>query len=163
MGYFYIVALGKRKQYALAADEATRWLEYFNRREERHGGRAGRVDGAAPRTIDAQMKEIAENERPRAENRIVDSASQVVRYASPFKKDALALLKKYKPSAALRAEEIARLTYEDAVNQADEAIASQDWARGDRSAQSRRPQGRPGARSREGQPRPVITLLFATT
>ncbi len=27
VGYFYIVALAKRKQYALAADEAKRWLD----------------------------------------------------------------------------------------------------------------------------------------
>ena len=41
----------------------------------------------------------------------------------------MALLKKYKPSAAVRAEEIARLSYEDLVGQADEAIASHEWAR----------------------------------
>ena len=39
------------------------------------------------------------------------------------------MLKKYKPSAALKAEDILRLTYEDAVNQANEAIGSQDWAK----------------------------------
>ena len=79
------------------------------------------------KNLDAQMKEIAENERPRARRLIVDSASQVVRYASAYKKDALDMLKKYKPSAALRAEDILRITYEDAVNQANEAIGSQDW------------------------------------
>ena len=81
------------------------------------------------KNLDAQMKDIADNERPRARRLIVDSASQVVRYASPYKKDALDLLKKYKPSAAVRAEDIPRITYEDAVNQADEAIGSQDWAK----------------------------------
>ena len=35
VGYFYIVALSKRKQYALAADEAGRWLTTYNRRDER--------------------------------------------------------------------------------------------------------------------------------
>ena len=35
VGYFYIVALAKRKEYALAADEANHWLEKYKRREER--------------------------------------------------------------------------------------------------------------------------------
>ena len=73
------------------------------------------------------MKEISDNERPRAVKLIVDAASQVVRFASPYKKEALDLLKKYKPSAALKAEDILRLSYEDAINQANEAIGSQDW------------------------------------
>ena len=69
------------------------------------------------------------NERPKATKQIIDAVSQVVRYASPYKNDALALLKKYKPSAAMKAEEIARLTYQDAMEQADEAIASHEWDR----------------------------------
>ncbi len=52
-----------------------------------------------------------------------------MRYASPFKNEALALLKKYKPNAAMKAEEIARLTYQDAMEKADEAIASHEWDR----------------------------------
>ena len=34
VGYFYVVALSKRKQYARAADEASRWLSFYNRRGE---------------------------------------------------------------------------------------------------------------------------------
>ena len=39
------------------------------------------------------------------------------------------MLKKYKPSTAIRAEDILRISYEDAVNQANEAIGSQDWVK----------------------------------
>jgi tetratricopeptide (TPR) repeat protein len=127
VGYFYIVALGKRKQYALAADEAARWLSFYNHKEERGTSQGLGVLTEYAKDLDAQMNEIAENERPRAIKMIVDSASQVVRFASPYKQDALNLLKKYKPSAALKAEEIARITYEDAVNQGSEAVGSQDW------------------------------------
>jgi tetratricopeptide (TPR) repeat protein len=127
VGYFYVVALGRRKQYALAADEAARWLAFYNRREERASSQGLGVLSEYARDLDAQMNEIAANERPKAIKLIVDSASQVVRYASPYKKDALDLLKKYKPNAALKAEDILRISYEDAINQANEAIGSQDW------------------------------------
>ncbi len=129
VGYFYIVALSKRKEYALAADEAARWLTTYNRRDERRSPEGLGVLIEMAKDIDAQMSTISTTERPRAVSRIVDAVSQVVRYASPFKKEAMALLKKYKPSAAVRAEEIARLTYEDLVGQADEAIASHEWER----------------------------------
>jgi tetratricopeptide (TPR) repeat protein len=129
VGYFYIVALGRRKQYALAADEASRWLAANTRREERRSSAGLGVLLELAKNIDAQMPEIASNERPRAIGQIVDATSQVVRFASPYKKDALALLKKYRPSSATRAEEVARLTYEDAVNKAEDAIGSQEWDR----------------------------------
>jgi tetratricopeptide (TPR) repeat protein len=127
VGYFYIVALGRRKQYALAADEASRWLTFYNRREERDSLEGLGVQTEYAKNLDAQMKEISSNERPKATKLIVDASSQVVRRASPYKKEALALLRKYKPSAAVKAEELVRITYEDAINQAEEAIGSQDW------------------------------------
>jgi len=130
VGYFYIVALGRRKQYALAADEATRWLTTFNRREERRSPAGLGVLIEQAKNIDAQMPAItAANERSRAIALVVEDASQVVRFASPYKKDALALLKKYRPSSAMRAEEVARLTYEDAVGKAEDAIGSHEWDR----------------------------------
>jgi cellulose synthase operon protein C len=129
VGYFYIVALSKRKEFALAADEAARWLTTYNRRDERRSPEGLGVLIEMAKAIDAQMSSISTTDRPRAVSRIVEAVSQVARYASPFKKEAMALLKKYKPSAAVRAEEIARLSYEDLVGQADEAIASHEWGR----------------------------------
>ena len=35
VSYFYIIALAKREQFALAADEAVRWFQIHDRREER--------------------------------------------------------------------------------------------------------------------------------
>ena len=129
VGYFYIVALSKRKQYALAADEATRWLTTYNRRDERRSPEGLGVMMELAKNIDAQIDQVSTAERPKAVSRIVESVSQVVRFASPFKKEALALLKKYKPSAAVRAEEIARLTFEDLTGKAEDAIGSQEWPR----------------------------------
>jgi tetratricopeptide (TPR) repeat protein len=127
VGYFYIVALGKRKQYALAADEASRWLAAYNRRDERRSPEGLGVLIEFAKNIEAQMPGLSSADRPKAIRQIIEASKEVVRYASPFKKDALALLKKYKPSAAVRAEEIAKLTYEDAMGQADDAIGSHEW------------------------------------
>jgi len=129
VGYFYIVALSKRKQHALAADAATTWLATYNRREEQRSPEGLGVLIELAKNIDAQMPGATNAERPLAVRRIVDATNLVVKYASPHKKDALALLKKYKPSAAVKAEEIARLTFEDAMGQADEAMASHEWER----------------------------------
>jgi cellulose synthase operon protein C len=127
VGYFYIVALSKRKQYALSADEAGRWLATFNQRDERRSPEGLGVLIELAKNIDAQIDQVSTADRPKAVSKIVDSVSQVVRFASPFKKEALALLKKYKPSAAMRAEEISRLSYEDLVGKAEDAIGVQDW------------------------------------
>jgi len=129
VGYFYIVALAKRKQYALAADEATRWLATYNRRDEQRSPEGLGVLIELAKNIEAQMADATPAERPKGARRIIDAANLVVKYASPHKKEALALLKKYKPSAAVRAEEVARLSYEDAMGQADEAINSHEWDR----------------------------------
>ncbi len=129
VGYFYIVALGRRKQYALAADEARRWLDTYNRREERRSSEGLGVLIEYAKDLDAQLGGVAGKERERAVRLIIDSVSEVVRFSSPYKKDALALLKKYKPSAALKAEELVNLNYEDAVGKAEEAIGTHDWAR----------------------------------
>ncbi len=130
VGYFHIVALAKRKDYALAADEAIRWLDTYNRREERRSQEGLGVLLELARNLDAQMTQATtKNERQQATKTIIDAVTQVVRYTSPYKNDALALLKKYRPTAAARAEELVRLSYDDAMTQADEAIASRDWDR----------------------------------
>ncbi len=130
VGYFHIVALAKRKDHALAADEAVRWLEKYSRREERRSQEGLGVLLELAKNIDAQLTPATEKaERQQAGKRIVDAVSQVVRYTSPYKNEALALLKKYKPTAAARTEELARMSYDDAVNQADESIASREWER----------------------------------
>ena len=101
----------------------------FNRREERRTREGLGVQLELAKAIDAQMPEISQADHLAAVRKILDALSQVVRYASPFKNEALALLKKYKPSAAMKAEEVARLNYQDAMERADDAIASHEWDR----------------------------------
>src|SRR5262249_42593709 len=90
VAYFHIVALAKRKDFARAADEATHWLERYTRREERRSKEGLGVLLEMAKAIDAQMPEIAAPARGKAAKQIIDTVSEVVRYASPFKSDALA-------------------------------------------------------------------------
>ena len=176
VGYFYIVALAKRKQYALAADEATRWLATYNRRDEQRSPEGLGVLIELAKNIEAQMADATAAEQTKGARRIIDAANLVVKYASPHKKDALALLKKYKPSAAVKAEEVARLTYEDAMGQADEAMASHEWDRAiallkaaardhsllDQVPAIRSAQGRPSPRASTRLTSPGTTWLSAS-
>ncbi|MGC8641625.1 MAG: tetratricopeptide repeat protein, partial [Isosphaeraceae bacterium] len=128
VGYFEIVAHAKRKEYALAADQAARWLEKYNHREERLSQEGMGVLLELAKNIDAQMPQITDrNDRQLATRRIIEAVSQVVRYTSPYKTEALALLKKYKPTVAVKPAELARLNFNDAMTQADEAVDSRDW------------------------------------
>jgi tetratricopeptide (TPR) repeat protein len=130
VGYFYIVALGKRKQYPLAADEAGRWLAKYSGRDDRRTREGLGVMLEFAKNIDAQMAEISSNsEKTAATRKIVDTLVQVVRYPSQFKNEAIALLKKYRPASALRAEDIARLAYPELMEKGEDAIASRDWDR----------------------------------
>ena len=140
----------------------SRWLATYNRRDEPRPPEGLGVLIEHAKNLDAQMTEIAENERPRAIKQIVDSASQVVRYASPYKKEALDLLKKYKPSAALKAEDILRLTYEDAINRPTKRSARRTGTR--RSPCSRRPSARPTRPATSTRPTsPATTSRSAIT
>ena len=152
VGYFYIVALSRRKQYALAADEASRWLATYNRREERRSSEGLGVFIEYAKDLDAQVGGVNGKERDKAIKLIIDSVSEVVRYSSPYKKDALALLKKYKPTAALKAEELANLNYEDAMGKAEEAIGSHEWDRAIAFLKAATRKADPGQEHRQFEP-----------
>lgn len=128
--YFYIVALTKRKQFPLAADEAVKWLQTYDRREERRSIEGLGVYYELARCLDAQITpETPKADKDQATKKIVEALSPVVRTPTRFKNDALALLKKYKPGAAIQAKEIARLSFDEASAQGEEAIASREWDR----------------------------------
>jgi len=130
VNYFYIVALTKRKQYALAVDEALRWLQTYSQREERRSLEGLGVLLELAKSLDAQINDkTPPNERKQSGAKITEALSQVVRQASPYKNEALELLKKYKPSAAIAAQELSRLSLDEAMTQAEEAIAAHEWER----------------------------------
>ncbi len=130
VAYFKIIAHGKRKEYALAADESVRWLQRYSSDQERHSREGLGVQLELAKNIAAQLPGINKAaDREAATRKIGDVLSEVVRYASPFKSEAIALLQKYRPKTAIDAANIAGLNYEDATAQADQAIASHEWDR----------------------------------
>lgn len=127
VAYFKIIAHGKRKEYALAADLASAWLQRYSSPDEIRSREGLGVQLELAKNILAQLPDVSEKEQAQAIHRVVDVLSQVVRYSSPFKGEALTILKKYKPKAAANAENLSRMGYDELDGQADQAIASQEW------------------------------------
>ena len=130
VGYFRIIVLGKRKEHALAADEAARWLQANPAANIRRSREGLGVQLELARNILAQLPGITRpSDREAAVRRATDVLGEVVRYPSPYKAEALALLKVHKPRAALNAAAVERLSYEEAIAQSDQAMASHEWDR----------------------------------
>jgi hypothetical protein len=124
VSYFQIIVMGKRKQHALAADEAAAWLRETNN-ERSYEGLGVRLELA--KNILAQLPEIDPADKDRAVKRATDVLADLVRVYSPFKAEALALLQKFAPKTAVNAASIANLKYDDAVAQADGAVSTAEY------------------------------------
>jgi outer membrane protein assembly factor BamD (BamD/ComL family) len=126
VGYFRIIVIGKRKEHALAVDEAARWLNANPNQRTTEEGLGVQLELA--RNILAQLEDLPEESRDQAVRTAVERLTEVVRYYSPHKAEALALLRQYQPRVARRANQIPNLTYDDAMTQADNAISAHDWS-----------------------------------
>lgn len=120
--YFQIIVTGKRKEYALAADECVRWLRNFPKDRRSYESLGVRFELA--KDIIAQLPEISGKDKDNAIRTATDYLSEVVRVVSPFKPEAIELLQKYRPNAALSASDVSKLNYDDAVAQATQAIST---------------------------------------
>jgi len=130
VAYFKIIAHGKRKEYPLAADESGRWLQRYSSADERHSREGLGVQFELAKNLVAQLPGTTRSsEREANVKRIIDVLSEVIRFASPFKSEAIALLQQYKPKVALNAASIANMSYEEAISQGDQAIAAREWDR----------------------------------
>lgn len=125
VGYFRIIVLGKRQEHALAVDECVRWLAANPNHRNTEDGLGVQLELA--KNLLALFPQMNEKEQQDARGKAVDRLSEVVRYYSPHKPEALKLLQEHQPKAARRANQIATLSYEDAMSQADTAINTQDW------------------------------------
>jgi cellulose synthase operon protein C len=124
--YFRILLMGKRKDYALAADEAVNWLRLFP--NDRRSYEALGIQLELAKDILAQLQNIeAPADKERAIKRAADSLSEVVRIYSPFKAEALALLQKIAPKQALKLDQIANLKFDDAEAQGTAAVTSGEY------------------------------------
>jgi len=128
VGYFQIILYNKRKEYPLAELGAQGWLKAYSSNAELNSNEGLGVRFEMARALLSQAAETSvPAEKTTKTARAVELLSQVVRYSSPHKGEALKLLKQHKPKAAARFEDIAKLNYEDAISQADEAIASHEF------------------------------------
>jgi len=123
--YFRIILMGKRKDYALAADEAAAWLRTFP--NDRRSYEALGVQLELAKCILAQFPDLNPTDKDRALKRATEQLQAVVKFYSPFKAEALALLNKVAPKAAISAESIARLSFDDAEAEATAAISSNEY------------------------------------
>jgi TolA-binding protein len=127
VAYFRIIVNGKRGEHPLAVDRAAEWLQAYPDAARTPEGIGVKFELA--RNILAQLPTLGENDQPVAIRRATDLLSEVVRYHSAQKPEAIALLKKYRPAAALRAGALANLSYDDAYSQAEAAISTHEWDR----------------------------------
>jgi outer membrane protein assembly factor BamD (BamD/ComL family) len=126
VAYLRIVVHGKRNEPALAADRALEWMRAYPEAATTKEGVGARF--LLAKNLLAQLPKAAnDNERQAATRRATDLLAEVVRYASPFKPEALELLRKYRPSVAADATAVANLSYEDAVAGAESALSTKDY------------------------------------
>ncbi len=123
--YFRIILMGKRKDYALAADEAVNWLKAFPNDTRSYESLGVQLELA--KCLIAQLADAAPQEQERALKRATDLLANVVKVYSPFKTEALALLQKHSPKTAMTADSVAKLNYDDAVGQAEGAISTHEY------------------------------------
>ena len=129
VGYFRIIVFGKRKEYPLAADEAQRWLDDNKDKQIRRSSEGLGVQLELAKNLLAQIPGTpAEQAKAKGIKKITDLLTEVVRYPSRYKSEALALLRQYKPKTAANLTEIGKLDYESAMTQSEESISTQDWA-----------------------------------
>ena len=67
-------------------------------------------------------------EREQATRNAVERLTEVVRYYSPHKPEALALLQQNQSKVSKKNVQVANLSYDDAMDQADTAMSSNDWS-----------------------------------
>jgi hypothetical protein len=126
VGYFRIIVDGKRGDKALAVDDATRWLQANPNHRVTENGLGVQLELA--RNLIALLPEMTEAEAAENRRKAAARLGEVVRYYSPHKQEALKLLAEVSPKDSRRANQIATLTFDDAMAQADTAISTEDWA-----------------------------------
>ena len=125
--YFQIIVDGKRGDHLLAADRAVAWLQQFPNAAGTDEGIGVRFE--LSKNLLLQAEKSSGDDKLQMTNQALDLLTDVVRYYSPFKPQAIELLKKYRPAAALNANAISNLSYQDAFDQAQAAIATREWDR----------------------------------
>lgn len=127
IAYFQMIVHGKRGEHPRAVDLANEWLKAFPNALRTDEGIGVRLELA--KNILAQLPELSDADKEVAIRRATDLLSEISRYYSTFKPEAIKLLQKYKPKAAINAQAITGLPYDDAYAQGEAAASTHEWDR----------------------------------
>jgi TolA-binding protein len=129
VAFFRILVHEKRGDFALAADDAARWLAGNPGHEQTTNGLGVMLHRA--KNMDAQLRrdkeKIAPADREAASKAIREDLRRVVRVYSEHKAEALKMLEEYDPKGKLKAEDIAKMGYDEAVAAGESLINTQDY------------------------------------
>jgi TolA-binding protein len=124
--FFQIVVDGKRGDHPLAVERAAAWLQQYPQALNTLEGFGVRLEMA--KSLVAQLPDMAEAEKPATTRRAADLLAEVVRVNTPYKPEAVDLLRKIRPNASLDPNALASLTYDNALGQAQSAVSTGDFA-----------------------------------
>lgn len=127
VAYFQILIDAKRGDHALAVRRASEWLQMYPNAIQTDEGTGVRFELA--KNLLAQLPKVSPREQTAYTRQAVELLTDVVRYYSPFKPEAVELLRAHKPSAAMQAEQVTRMTFEEASAEAESALQTGDWDR----------------------------------
>jgi hypothetical protein len=125
--FYQIIIDGKRGDHALAVDRAADWLQ--NNPSKRRTEEGMGVQLQMAKNILAQLPQLADKDKDEAVRKATDRLAEVVRVYSPYKAEAVELLNKYKPRSNQSASQIAALSYDDAMAEAEQMMGRQEWDR----------------------------------
>lgn len=127
VAFFKIIAHGKRGEYPLAERLAREWLD-ISRGDEGTYERLG-VQLELARSLDQQIEErkFDAQHKKAAIDLIVQQLGEVVKVVSPFKPDAVTLLRKYRPAGAVDPRALAGLNFDQAMERGREAMGIEEW------------------------------------
>ncbi len=130
VGYFQVILYNKRKEYPLAYKGGQGWLNAYTSPDEQRSkeGLGVRMEMAKALLRSSRRSPT----RPRRPRRgpgpsTCSARSSASRRRSRWRRSSL--LKQYKPRTAAAALDPARLSYEDAMGLAEQAMASHEWDR----------------------------------
>jgi tetratricopeptide (TPR) repeat protein len=123
VAYYQIIVANKRNEYTAAVDSANAWLR-ANPGAQGTPERLG-VLLERSRALLAQQPNLSKDQ----ERDAFDGLGEVLKYASPLRVEAIKLLAQHRPSSDTPSAIPATLSYSAAMNQANQAINLQDWAR----------------------------------
>lgn len=127
VAYYQIIIDGKRGENGLAVDRAVAWINQNPRHLVSEVGLGVQLELA--KNILAQLDSFTGPEREEAIRKSVDRLQVVARYTSKYKPEAVELLKKHRKSASARPEQIANMTFDQAMSEASNAVDSSEWDR----------------------------------